>query len=64
MTNSVNSEQCLIGCILLDGEAMYKVYNKIKPDMFLFSLLGECYSEMLAMYDSGEKIDFVTLANR
>ena len=24
----------VIGCVLIDNDSMYKVYNKLKPEMF------------------------------
>lgn len=60
----LETEQSIIGSILMDNDSLYKVYDKLKPEMFQFELTRDCYTEMLAMYDRGEKIDLLTLANR
>lgn len=58
----ISAEQGIIGCILMDSDCMYEIYNKIRPDMFQFDFLRDCYSECLAMYDRGDKVDLLSLA--
>lgn len=41
---------------------MYKVYNKLKPEMFSSEFCQDAYSVMLAMYDKGERINIMTLS--
>lgn len=60
----LENEQNIIGAILLDNEALDKVCEKIKPEMFQSSLYREIYREMLDMYDSGQDIDFTLVAQR
>ena len=41
---------------------MYKVYNKLKPEMFNTEFCQDAFAEMLAMYDRGENINVVSLS--
>lgn len=52
----------VIGCVLIDNDSMYKVYNKLKPEMFSTEFCQDTFAEMLAMYDRGENINVVSLS--
>lgn len=52
----------VIGCVLIDNDSMYKVYNKLKPEMFSTEFCQDAFAEMLAMYDRGESINVVSLS--
>ena len=56
------AEKGVLGCILIDNNSMNDVYNKLKPEMFSSEFYQDCYAEMLAMYDRGENINFVSLS--
>ncbi len=56
------AEKGVLGCILIDNEAMHDVYNKLKPEMFSTEFCQDSYAEMLAMYDRGESINVVSLS--
>ena len=56
------AEQGVIGCVLIDNDSMYKVYNKLKPEMFNTEFCQDAFAEMLAMYDRGENINVVSLS--
>lgn len=56
------AEQGVIGCVLIDNNSLYDVYNKLKPEMFASEFGRDCYAEMLAMYDRGENINVLSLA--
>lgn len=57
-------EQNILGAILMDNEALDKIYDTIRPEMFEHTLYQDTYKEMLAMYDKGEAIDYLSLAQR
>lgn len=61
---SLNAEKSIIGSILMDNDCMYKIYDKLKPEMFQWDFARDCYQEMLAMSDKGQNIDLLTIANR
>lgn len=52
----------VIGCALIDNDSMYKVYNKLKPEMFSTEFCQDAFAEMLAMYDRGENINIISLS--
>lgn len=52
----------VIGCVLIDNDSMYKVYNKLKPEMFSTEFCQDAFAEMLAMYDRGENINIISLS--
>lgn len=52
----------VIGCALIDNDSMYKVYNKLKPEMFSTEFCQDAFAEMLAMYDRGESINIISLS--
>lgn len=58
------AERGVIGCVLIDNDSLYEVYNKLKPEMFSSEFCQDCYREMLAMYDSGQKINVIELSQR
>lgn len=48
--------------MLIDNDSMFKVYNKLKSEMFSTEFCQDAYAEMLAMYDRGENINVVSLS--
>lgn len=56
------AEQGVIGCVLIDNNSLYDVYNKLKPEMFASEFAQDCYAEMLSMYDRGENINVLSLS--
>ena len=58
-----NIEDGIIGCLLLDPESIYEIYDKIEPEMFSSNFCQKVYRTMLVMYDRGIKIDPNLLAN-
>ena len=55
------AEQGVIGCVLIDNNSLYDVYNKLKPEMFASEFAQDCYAEMIAMYDRGENVNILSL---
>ncbi len=58
----IEAEQGVIGCVLIDSNSLYDVYNELKPEMFVSEFCQDCYTEMLAMYDTGQAISIVALS--
>ena len=50
-------EQGVLGALLLDSNAMYKVYDIIKPGMFESTLHQNIYSKMLECFEGGIQFD-------
>jgi replicative DNA helicase len=59
--HSVESEQCVIGAILIDHKAIDKI-SSLKADHFYVAAHREIFSAMITMASKGERIDVITLA--
>ena len=58
------AEKGVIGCVLVDRECLYEIYDKLKPNMFSDGFCSDCFTEMLAMYDNGINITPIELSQR
>lgn len=58
------AEKGVIGCVLVDSECLYEIYDKLKPNMFSDGFCSDCFTEMLAMYDIGVRVTHVELSQR
>ena len=58
-----NIEDGIIGCILVEPESLFDVYDKITPDMFTTNFCKRVYETALSLYDRGKKFDATILAN-
>ena len=58
------AEKGVIGCVLVDSECLYEIYDKLKPNMFSDGFCSDCFTEMLAMYDIGIMATHVELSQR
>lgn len=58
------AEQGIIGSILLDDKCIGEIYGKLEPKMFSDDFGKTCFNEILAMYDTGNHISHVELAQR
>lgn len=54
---SIQSEQAVIGCILIDNNSLKICYHDLKIEMFSNKVLGFVYKRMLALYDNNRKIN-------
>ena len=58
-----NIEDGIIGCILVDPDCLYEIYDKITPDMFTSNFCKRVYEAALSFYDRGKTYDATILAN-
>lgn len=56
------AEQSVIGSLFMDINAIHKIYDILKPDMFGNPLLGEIYKEIVKNYDIGKVANVVTIS--
>lgn len=61
---SIESEQCLLGCLLLDKNAVVKVADFLEPRDFYRGIHQEIYKASLDLFEKGEPMDLLTLSNR
>ncbi|MCA9840653.1 MAG: replicative DNA helicase [Cyanobacteria bacterium HKST-UBA03] len=59
---SLEAEQAVLGCILIDPDAILKVLEIVRPEDFYRQVHKTIYSAMLALFDRSEPIDIVTVS--
>lgn len=64
LPNSLEAEQALLGCILLDNDAQMEIFAKLYPDDFYTESHKNIYDCMLKIYNKSIPVDFVTLTNQ
>lgn len=64
LPNSLEAEQALLGCILLDNDAQMEIFAKLYPDDFYTESHKNIYDGMLKIYNKSIPVDFVTLTNQ
>jgi len=58
------AEQCLLGCLLIDQEAFYKVADAVSGDDFYRESHRAIFDAMIDLNSKHEPIDILTLGNR
>ncbi len=61
---NIEAEQALLGCILIDKEAIIKIGDIIRPEDFYKETHGLIYQTMIELFERGEPIDILSLSNR
>ena len=61
--NDVAAEEAVLGSLLLDEEAIYKVASRLQPEDFFRERNRWAYEACLALYDRRESINQITLAH-
>ena len=64
LPNSLEAEQALLGCILLDNDAQMEIFAKLCSDDFYTESHKNIYDSMLKIYNKSIPVDFVTLTNQ
>ena len=72
MTDGVNklppqnleAEQSVLGCLLIDKEAIIKIADIVKPEDFYKEAHGLIFEAILDLYEKREPVDLLSLANR
>lgn len=64
LPHSVESEQCILGCVLIDQDASFSILSEInKNDFYLQSHKIIC-ENMLKIFNSNQPVDYVTLCDQ
>ncbi|WP_024295638.1 replicative DNA helicase [Lacrimispora indolis] len=58
------AERSIIGALLMDINSINTVYDELRPEMFREELYQKVYIEIVRMYDTGERINLVSLSQR
>jgi replicative DNA helicase len=61
---NIEAEQALLGCILIDKEAIIKIGDIITPDDFYKEAHKIIYQTMIELFEKREPIDILSLSNR
>lgn len=61
---SFEAEQSLLGCLMLDKNAIIKVADFIAPKDFYKKSHQEIYGAILYLFEKGEPIDLLSISNR
>lgn len=61
---NIEAEQSLLGCLLLDKEAIFKIIDIIQAEDFYHNNHKFIFESMLDLFNNQEPIDIVTLSNR
>jgi len=61
---SIEAEQSLLGCLMLDKKAIFKTGDFLRADDFYRKSHQEIYQACIDLFDKGEPIDLLSLSNR
>jgi replicative DNA helicase len=61
---NVEAEQSVLGCLMLDRNAIIRVADVLKPGDFYRQTHNIIFQSMLELYEKGEPIDLLSLNNR
>ncbi|MBI2463105.1 MAG: replicative DNA helicase [Candidatus Spechtbacteria bacterium] len=61
---SIEAEQSVLGCLMIDRDAIYKVSDALFADDFYRGTHRGIYSAMVGLYERREPIDIVSLSQR
>ena len=61
---NLEAEQSVLGCMLLDRDAIAKVAEALSPSDFYQEIHGTICAAILELFDRGEPADLVTVTNR
>jgi replicative DNA helicase len=62
--HSLEAEESLLGCLLIDKDSIIKVVDMILPQDFYRSANQKIYESIQELYNSQEPIDIITLTNK
>ena len=62
--NSIEAEQALLGCILIENSALSKVVSILQPDSFYKPAHSKIYQVMLDLFEENETIDTITVVDK
>lgn len=63
MPHNVEAEEAVLGSLLIDPDAIFKVATYLMPTDFFIERNGWVYEAILALHDRREAVDFVTLCD-
>ncbi len=64
LPNSLEAEQALLGCVLLDNDAQMQILSKLRTDDFYSESHKKIFDSMVKIFNKSIPVDFVTLTNQ
>ena len=61
---SIEAEQSVLGCLMIDKNAVIKVADFLQPNDFYKGIHREIYEVMINLFEKGEPIDLLSVANK
>lgn len=61
---NIEAEQSLLGCLLLDKEAIFKVMDILSPVDFYYNNHQSIFESMIELFNNQEPVDIITLSNK
>ena len=61
---NIDAERSLLGCLMLDKNAIVKAVDFVRPDDFYRPVHQEIYKTCQELFEKGEAIDVLSVANR
>jgi len=61
---NIEAEQCLLGCLMLDKDAIVKVVDFVKAEDFYKSSHQDIYQAMADIYERSDPIDILSVSSR
>ncbi|HNP89572.1 MAG: Replicative DNA helicase [Microgenomates group bacterium ADurb.Bin219] len=61
---SLEAEECLLGSILIDKDAIISVAEFLRPEHFYHDANGQVFKAMLALYEERAPIDLITVSEK
>jgi replicative DNA helicase len=61
---NIEAEQSVLGCLMLDKNAIIKVADILKPGDFYRQVHNIIFETMIDLYEKGEPIDLLSMTNR
>ena len=64
LPHDLEAEEAVLGSLIIDGEAVTRIINLVSPEAFYREIHQVCFKACLDLFNRGEVIDQVTLANQ
>ena len=64
MPHSIEAEQSILACLLIDNNVVSSITERIKPQDFYSEANKKIYQTMFLLYETNQPIDFVTVVDK
>ena len=64
LPHGVETEQCVLGCVLIDQDASYSIMSELKVDDFYVEAHRIIFENMHKVFSSSQPVDFITLCDQ